>query len=124
MLISTDVSVADLLDRISICEIKLEHINDDAKRKNIQTELEVLKSRLKTLELPRSVLDLVAPLRTWNEENFVQLERVLACEAANDFGERYVEAARAAFYANAQRAGVKRQINVLLDSEIIEEKSF
>ena len=57
-------------------------------------------------------------------KNFLQIDKVFACEAANDFGPAYVQAARTAFVANAERARIKRRINLLLDSEIVEEKTY
>lgn len=124
MLISINISISEVLDRITICEVKLDHIQDPAKRHNITVELESLRRQLQAVALPQAVLDLVPPLRASNDENFRQIEQVFACDAAGDFGATYALAARAAFRANAERARFKRQINLLLDSEIIEEKTY
>jgi len=124
MLISINISISEVLDRITICEVKLDHIQDPAKRHNIVHELESLKRQLQAVSLPQPVLDLVPPLRASNDENFRMIEQVFACDAAGDFGATYAMAARAAFRANAERARFKRQINLLLDSEIIEEKTY
>ena len=124
MLISIAISISEVLDRITICEVKLDHIQDPAKRRNILHELDSLKRQLQAVDLPQTVLDLVPPLRASNDENFRQIEQVFACDANGDFGPAYAEAARAAFQANAERARFKRQINLLLESEIIEEKTY
>jgi hypothetical protein len=124
MLISIAISISEVLDRITICEVKLDHIQDPAKRHNILHELDSLQRQLRSVELPQAVLDLVPSLRASNAENFRQIEQVFACDAQSDFGPVYATAARAAFSANAERARLKRQINLLLDSEIIEEKTY
>ena len=124
MLVGIKVSVAEMLDRITICEVKLVHIGDPAKVRNITTELALLKEHLAALTLPPEVQDLVPALRRSNDENFQQIERAFACDAAGDLGPAYAAAARAAFHANAERARIKRKINLLLDSEIIEEKTY
>jgi hypothetical protein len=124
MLISITISIAEVLDRITICEVKLDHIQDPAKRHNIAHELDSLRRQLQAVALPPAVLDLVAPLRASNDENFRMIEQVFACDAVGDFGPTYAQAARAAFRANAERARFKRMINLLLDSEIIEEKTY
>ena len=124
MLVHIDISIAEMLDRITICEVKLDHMGDPAKRRNTQIELDLLRRHLAGLSLPAEVHELVPALRRSNDENFRQIDRTFACEAGGDFGSTYVEAARAAFRANAERARIKRQINLLLDSEIIEEKTY
>ncbi|HVJ52075.1 MAG TPA: DUF6165 family protein [Aliidongia sp.] len=124
MIVRIDISIAEMLDRITICEVKLDHMGDPEKRRNTRTELDLLKGHLASLSLPAEVQELVPALRRSNDENFRQIDRVFACEAAGDFGSAYVTAARAAFRANAERARLKRQINLLLDSEIIEEKTY
>jgi hypothetical protein len=124
MLITITVSISEVLDRITICEVKLDHIHDPAKRHNITIELASLKRQLEVVVLPQAVLDLVPSLRVSNDENFRQIEQVFACDSIGDFGPSYAMAARAAFRANAERARFKRQINLLLNSEIIEEKTY
>jgi len=124
MLISITISIAEVLDRITICEVKLDHIRDPAKRHNIAHELDSLQRQMGAIALPQAVLDLVPPLRASNDENFRMIEQVFACDAAGDFGPAYAQAAQAAFRANAERARFKRMINLLLESEIIEEKTY
>ena len=124
MLVRIDLSIAEVLDRMTICEVKLAHIDNAAKRCNISNELEQLKQQMSAVALPQSALDLVPALRESNDENFREIDNVFACEAVGDFGPAYVRAAKAAFIANAERARIKRRINLLLDSEIIEEKTY
>lgn len=124
MLLSINISIAEVLDRITICEVKLDHIHDPAKRRNIAAELEGLRQRLSTVTLPETVVDLIPQLRASNDENFRQIEKAFACDAVGDIGPDYALAAHAALRANAERARIKRQINLMLDSEIIEEKTY
>jgi hypothetical protein len=124
MLVTVRLSVAEVLDRITIDEVKLDYIQDQSKRRNIIAELEMLKASLNGIDLPREVGELVPVLRRSNDENFRQIDVVFDCEAKGDYGPRYVAASRAAYVANADRAKIKRRINVLMESEIVEEKTF
>lgn len=124
MLMTIDISVAEVLDRISICKVKLKHISDAGKRRNIETELAFLNRRLEDAHLSQQILDFLPALVASNEENFMQIDKVFACDAKGDFGPDYATAAHDAFCANAERARIKRRINELTQSEIIEEKTY
>lgn len=124
MLVSAPISVGELVDKITILEIKLDRINDPNKLTNIALELGHLTEILKNLDLKNTEALLRADLKAinaelWDIENFKR-----SCESTLDFGEPFIEAARNVYLKNDQRAALKRAINILAGSTIIEEKSY
>ena len=122
--VQIDVAPADLLDRVAVLEIKSERLTDEEQLRNVRAELAVLRAALKrqisvTAELRR----LSRELRQVNETLWDLEELVRACDAASDFGERFVDGARAIIHANNRRAALKRAINRLLGARFQEEKS-
>jgi hypothetical protein len=79
-----------------------------------------------TEQVPPSadLTDLTAQLKAINEELWKIEDDIRDCERARDYGQRFIELARAVYHTNDRRAAVKRRINELLDSAIIEEKSY
>lgn len=119
------VAVAELYDKISILEIKMERIGDALKLSNVSAELDLLNKI--SVELPFSkdetVISLRSELKTvneaiWDAENLV---RQVATEEG--FGESFATVARLTYSNNDRRAAIKRSLNVLSGSRIIEEKS-
>lgn len=118
------VSAGELLDKITILQIKRERIHDAAQRANVERELALL-SDVASRELPASseLAQLEAELKAINETLWDLENTVRAHEKSQDFGEAFVRAARSIYAGNDRRAAVKRHINVLLGSLIVEEKS-
>ena len=123
--VTAEISPGELLDKITILQIKVERIADAAKRANVQTELATL-DRVRTEALPGSPeLDqLVDALRQVNEILWDIEDDIRECERSSDFGPRFVELARSVYKTNDRRAALKRDINVLLGSRLVEEKSY
>ena len=120
-----EVSPGELLDRISILEIKSERIGDPAKLRNIHHELELYRGTMHgKIPAGKAMAGLVRDLKAVNEALWTIEDEVRACEANQDFGERFVELARSVYRNNDRRASIKREINVLCGSTIIEEKSY
>lgn len=122
MIIEIPVSIGELIDKITILEIKLELIQDDYKLGMIRRELELLEQRRNGLDLPAAIQDLEQELvsvnrRLWHIEN---LKR--AHEAAQTFDQNFIRAARDVYIFNDQRADIKRRINQLTGSVIQEQK--
>jgi hypothetical protein len=119
------VSAGELIDKITILEIKLERIADEAKRANVRRELELLRAARPTSIAPSAALrKLETELkavngRLWEIENEVRM-----LEAAGDFGAQFIALARSVYKENDNRAALKRQINEMLGSPIVEEKSY
>jgi post-segregation antitoxin (ccd killing protein) len=123
--ILVEVAPGELIDRMTILVIKTERIADAAKLANVRIELETLQ-RARDAGVPASdELDrLTAELKAVNENLWEIEDDIRDCERVQDFGPRFIELARAVYVTNDQRAALKRQINDLLGSRIVEEKSY
>jgi hypothetical protein len=123
--IETPVAIGELIDKITILEIKVERFTDAAKRKNVQAELSLLCARRDQV-VPRSPrLDaLSAQLKSVNERIWELEDSIRDCERRRSFGPDFVAVARSIYRTNDERAAVKRQINIALGSDLIEEKSY
>ena len=118
-------SPGELLDKISILEIKLEHIQDPIKQANIARELDALRA-VRAVHVPETALvdQLAGTLKQinmalWDIEDAIRDQELRQC-----FDATFIKLARSVYITNDQRAQLKRQINDLLGAEIIEEKSY
>lgn len=125
MTIQIDIAPGELLDKLTILEIKLVHISDAGKRLNVDHEYQVL-SRIRRDAIPETAaLDShVADLKTVNEQLWRIEDEIRDCEREGDFGSRFIALARSVYRTNDRRAAIKRRINDLLGSDLIEEKSY
>lgn len=123
--ISVEVSPGELIDKITILEIKSERMTDSEKLKNVRTELATLIAcRDLVIEPSDKLLALSGQLKQVNESLWKIEDDIRDCERQRDFGPQFVELARSVYKSNDHRAALKRQINDLLGSRIIEEKSY
>ena len=123
--ILSEISPGELLDKISILEIKLEKIKDKADQKEINKEYKILK------EVQNSSLEVTEKLKTlfkeikevnlnlWNIEDKLRI-----CEKNKDFGQTFIELARSVYLNNDKRSKIKLEINKILDSNIREIKQY
>ncbi len=123
--IRVEISPGELLDKITILEIKTARIADPNKRHNVAREMASLTEtrRASIPDLP-SLHALVAELRDVNAALWDIEDQIREMERARDFGARFVELARSVYRQNDRRAAVKRQINELLGSALVEEKEY
>jgi hypothetical protein len=123
--LTIDLAPGEVLDRMTILEIKLAHIKDPAKLKNVQHEHDLL-LKVEQSGLPKSnrLAALRAELKATNQAIWDIEDRIRDLERAKDFGPVFVEVARSVYRTNDKRAAVKRQINDLLGSTLVEEKSY
>lgn len=123
--LQVEVSAGELIDKITILEIKTERISDPDKVANVQRELRSLAAARRDA-LPSSPVlhELTAELRRINERLWEIEDDIRDCERKRDFGQRFIELARAVYRTNDRRAAAKRQINELLGSELVEEKDY
>jgi hypothetical protein len=119
-----EVAPGELLDKLTILEIKSERIADPHKRENVRTELAALVAARETLEPSPRLAELVAQLKAVNEALWDIEDAIRLCERDGDFGPRFIELARSVYHTNDRRAALKRAINELLSSSLIEEKSY
>ena len=125
MSIKINVSVGEIIDKITILDIKAEKINDQDKLYNIYKERDSL---LPAIALPAYQTDKMQQLRAelkqinltlWEIEDAIRLKEFEKC-----FDMEFVELARSVYFTNDKRAALKKQINIQTGSELVEEKSY
>ena len=125
MKLVAEISAGELLDKITILEIKLEHIRDEAKRVNIGREYAALVEAFeKAIAQSDSLSRLRDALKQVNAELWRIEDDIREQERAGTFGPEFVALARSVYRTNDRRAALKREINELLGSRLIEEKSY
>lgn len=125
MLISVPISTGELLDKITILQIKQEHIADPEKNRNVVRELEELLSVKNSNNLNSEKLEeLLQELKQINLELWVIEDDIRKLEYENRFDNEFIKLARSVYITNDKRAEVKKQINLLTGSELVEEKSY
>lgn len=120
-----EVSVGEVIDKITILELKSEKIAEASKLSNVLTELDTLNAAVKAAMSPspevtalrQELYEVNAAL--WDIEDDIRL-----CEQRSDFGPRFIELARAVYFTNDRRAMIKKKINLAVGSRLIEEKSY
>ena len=123
--ILVEVSVGELLDKISILEIKKEKIKDPEKLKFINDEYEVLKQQLKqNVESDEKLNDLFDSLKNINSKLWVIEDDKRLCEKNSDFGEKFIKLSRDVHFLNDSRAKIKLEMNNHTGSKIKEIKEY
>ena len=123
--IQSEISAGELLDKISILEIKLTLIKDKEKLREINKDYVNLKqSQNLSIKLTDKIKDLFNQLKEtnlnlWNIENKIRI-----CEKNKDFGNNFIELARGVYFTNDKRARVKSEINKISGSSIKEVKQY
>jgi len=124
-MISAPVSIGELLDKITILEIKLDKITDPIKLANVRNELTCLLNIVEGIELDKHLI--AEPLQglslvnqqLWDIEDAIRIK-----EKLNEFDDDFIALARSVYKTNDRRAAFKREINVLLNSTLVEEKEY
>ena len=123
--ILVEVAPGELFDKISILEIKAARIADPAKLAHVRDELAMLKSvREASISLFDALVPCLRELKAVNEALWDIEDAIRAEEAAARFGPRFIALARAVYQTNDRRAAIKKRINELLGSTLVEEKSY
>ena len=123
--IQIPISPGELLDKITILQIKAERIDDAVKVANVKTELEMLsKVWSETVEADDEISALTAELKSINEALWEIEDDIRDEERNKRFGDRFIELARAVYVTNDERANAKKKVNLHLNSTIVEEKSY
>ena len=124
--IKVPVSFGEVLDKITILEIKSERIKDETKVKNVRLELDELSATWDEAVKDKAaeIADLRKQLKAVNEELWGIEDDIRDQEAAQDFGARFIELARAVYVTNDKRAAIKKEVNLALGSRFVEEKSY
>ncbi len=125
MPILAPVSAGELVDKITILKVKAERIGDPGKAANVRRELVLLEGIAADALPPSSELEqLATELQDVNAALWDIEEGKRACERAQAFGPEFVRLARAVYIENDRRAALKRRINDLVGSDVVEEKSY
>ena len=120
-----EVSVGELLDKISILEIKKEKIKDISKLKFISNEYSILKDQLnKNVKSDQKLNELFKLLKQINAKLWIIEDDKRQCEKDNDFTEKFIKLSRDVHFLNDERAKIKLKINNLTDSKIKEIKEY
>lgn len=123
--VMVEISAGELVDKVTILEIKAERIAAPGQRGNVLAQLQTLQQSLAPVlarhaELPRLKSELLAVnAALWQIEDDIR-----ECERKRDFGPRFIELARAVYHNNDRRGTIKRQIDDLTGSRLVEEKSY
>ena len=125
MAIKVEIAPGELIDKLTILEIKLERIGDPAKLQRVRIEYDILRAA-RDAEMPMSdrLQALASRLKAINGRLWTIEDDIRDMERARSFGPDFVALARSVYRTNDERAAVKRQINELFDSAIVEEKSY
>ena len=123
--ILSEISSGELLDKISILEIKLKKIKDKENLKEINKEYAILKqSQNLNIKLTDELKDLFNELKKVNLNLWDIEDKLRICEKNKDFGEKFIELARGVYFNNDSRSKIKSEINKLLGSNIKEIKQY
>lgn len=124
-IVTAEISVGELIDKITILEIKMANITNQAKLRNIKTELDSLTNTLNTY-IPQSVQlsELSKKLLTVNKQLWDIEDLIRDKERSKEFDHQFIDLARKVYITNDVRCAIKRQINDLLGSRLVEEKSY
>lgn len=119
-----EVSTGEVLDKISILDIKLSKVNDQIKISNIKNEYDYLnflcQSMLESEDIKKLYTELYRiNLLLWNIEDKIRLK-----EKASEFDDEFIELARSVYKTNDERAKIKKELNLVTQSRFIEEKSY
>ena len=122
--IKISVGVGELIDKITILEIKQSKISKPEKLKNINHELSLLNQERSQLGAKSGLAVLEEALKEINLKLWGIEDEIRLCESRGQFDEVFIELARSVYITNDKRCEVKSKINELFDSEVIEEKSY
>jgi hypothetical protein len=117
-------SWGEVIDKLTILEIKVARLPTQDARANAARELELLSRIAAPVLAQAQIADLVTRLKALNEALWEIEDRIREHERAGDFGASFVELARAVYHRNDERGAVKRALNLALGSALIEEKSY
>ena len=123
--ILSEISAGELLDKISILEIKIQKITDKNNLKEIRKEYKILKKTHDScIESTGKIESLFNSIKKVNLILWDIEDKIRVCEKNNDFGKNFVELARGVYFNNDKRAKIKSEINKILGSNIKEIKQY
>lgn len=130
MLINSPISFGELIDKLTILSIKLDKVKDEVKLNNIAMESNKLNAIYEEAfasmpeEVRNDLVPLLEKLKDINNEIWSIEDNIRECERNKQFDQRFIELARSVYLSNDHRALIKKQINIVTKSSIVEEKSY
>ena len=124
MIIETPISVGELVDKITILRIKSREIKNPDKLKNVGAELDKLQHIFSALQGMPDILNEFVMLESINKELWDIEDRIRKKEMLEEFDGEFIELARSVYITNDKRSEVKKKINEMTGSELVEEKSY
>ena len=123
--ILSEISPGELLDKISILEIKIEKVKDKNSLEEIKKEYKILKEiQTSSIEITGKIKDLFQSVKNVNVKLWNTEDKLRICEKNKDFDKNFIELARSVYFDNDERAELKSKINKILKSNIIEIKQY
>ena len=123
--IAVPLSFGEVLDKITILEIKSKRMTDADKLKNVRLELEALnRIWLDEIRMTPDIAELRSQLKTVNEALWEIEDGIRDLEARKSFNADFIKLARSVYFTNDRRAAIKKAVNESLGSRLIEEKSY
>ena len=124
--INVPISPGELIDKITILEIKTERIDDQQKLFNVKTELALLEKVWEQSDYAGTemVSEKRSELKSINEKLWVIEDGLRLKESRAEFDSEFIELARSVYFTNDHRARVKKEINIGVGSDLVEEKSY
>ena len=124
MKIKANISIGELVDKITILEIKSLKIENKDKLKNVKYELEILNKIFNKLDITEDVLKAKKELYKINLEMWEIEDKIRLFEKEKKFDEDFIQLARNVYKTNDNRSRIKKRLNLLLSSDLIEEKEY
>ena len=121
---STPLSIGELVDKITILEIKKRNINDLNKLQNVEFELDTLNNIFNKLNVKNKISNEFKSLREINKKLWIIEDDIRDEERNSNFGLNFINLARSVYKTNDKRAEIKKIINLKTNSGLIEEKSY
>jgi len=123
--ILSEISAGELLDKISILEIKLDKVKNKNSQERINIEYKMLmKARDSNIKITEKIRQLIKNIKEVNLNLWNIEDKLRICEKNKDFGQGFIQLARNVYFNNDKRAKIKSEINELLGSEIREIKQY
>ncbi len=123
--ILSEISAGELLDKISILEIKIEKIKDKSIQEEIKKEYKILKEiQNSSIKMEDNIKDLFKSIKETNLELWDVEDKLRICEKNKDFGKNFIELARKVYFNNDKRSKIKSEMNKVLGSNIREVKQY
>lgn len=123
--LTVEVSAGELFDKLTILQIKMAHITHRSKLSNIENELRAIEVTIQAqIPISPTLTLLMAELKSINQKLWDIEDKIRAKEAAQEFDQEFIDLARSVYFTNDRRGVIKRKINELVGSRLMEEKQY